>query len=99
MCLTYYRRYIKETMDTAEVHTLLLKGVDVGFLLSYVPVVGDTGVSGRKHQTQTGNHYPATCGRRGSNPGRSGNKRGFYPCAFQGLQLRDISISVRIKYI
>ena len=30
-----------------------------------------------------GNHYPVTCRRRGSNPGRGGDKRGFYHCAFQ----------------
>ena len=71
--------------------------VDIGVLLFYV--VEKNGVSGRSHQSQTSNHYPATCGRRGSNPGRSGNKRGFYPCVVQALQIRHISISVRMKYL
>ena len=58
-------------------YRLVLEGVDVGGLWSYV--VKETRVPGRNHQPWTGNHSPATCRRHESNLGRSGEKQGVYP--------------------
>ena len=67
--LKHYLFYFDYTKKSHRTYTRVLEGANVGVLWHYV--VEETDLPGENHRHWTGDHYPATCRRRGSNPGRS----------------------------